>query len=556
MTFRQLCLTCAIPAACLFTAVAAHAAATDLFETIAPPTGVALSPLEASAPMRIILTLPLRDEAGARSFAALVSNPRSALYGHYITPAQFGERFGADKANYESLRAWATSQGLTVGARTQSRTTITLDGTAGQFASVFGTQFGKFSTKEHGEGHITLVTPHLPSALEGKVDGVVGLSSAASFAPLYRFDPSRTHPDVGTGKGGGYAPSDLRTAYDVPTQTNPKATEIVALFEESGFPASDVTAYEKQYTLPNVTVTPISVNGSGTGTNGALVEVDLDIDAVIGMNPNVGQVLVYIDENGSFSSQLVEAFNKVADDNKATVFSISYGLDENQQGKPAAKAENKALVQLEAQGITTFASSGDDGAGGREGSGLNAPDPGSQPLLTSVGGTTLTTNAKTQAYVKEVTWNSVDGATGGGVSAFWKIPKYQIIKGKSVAIANGGSAKKRNVPDIAADADYPNSPYSVYCAADGGFISVGGTSLSSPLWAGWISIINSDRVAAGKARVGYLNPVLYPLGNAETGFHDITSGNNGTPGYTAGPGYDNTTGFGSIDVTKFMALIP
>jgi kumamolisin len=557
MTFRQLCLACALPGAALFASLPAQAAATDIFETIAAPRGVTVTPLEASATMHVILTLPLRDEVGARSFAALVSNPKSALYGHYITPAQFGERFGADKAAYESLRTWAASQGLTVGERTQSRTTIPLAGTAGQFAAIFGTQFGKFSTKEHGAGYVTLVPPRLPAALAGKVDGVVGLSSAASFAPLYRYDAARTIPDVGTGKNGsGYAPADLRTAYDVPTQTNTKATEIVALFEESGFPQSDVTAYEKAYNIPSVTVTEVSVNGSGTGTNGALIEVDLDIDSVIGMNPDVGQVLVYIDENGSFSSQLVAAFNKVADDNKATVFSISYGIDENQQGKPAAKAENKALVQLQAQGITTFASSGDDGAGGREGSGLNAPDPGSQPLLTSVGGTTLTTNASTQAYIGEVTWNSQDGATGGGVSEFWKIPKYQKIKGKSVAITNGGSAKKRNVPDIAADADYPNSPYSVYCGADGGFIAVGGTSLSSPLWAGWISIINSDRVNAGKARVGYLNPVLYPLGNAKTGFHDITSGNNGSPGYTAGPGYDNTTGWGSIDVTKFEAQLP
>jgi subtilase family serine protease len=556
MNLRRLFLTYALPGAALCASLPAHAAAIDLFETITVPRGVAVTPLEAGAPMHVILTLPMGDEAGARSFASRVSNPRSTLYGHYITPAQFGERFGADKAAYESLRSWAVSQGLTIGPRTQSRTTISLAGTAGQFAAIFGTQFGKFNTREHGDGYVTLVTPRLPGALAGKVDGVVGLSSAASFASLYRYDPTRAHPDVGTGKGGGFAPSDLRTAYDVPTQTNTKATEIVALFEDSGFPQSDVTAYEKQYDIPNVAVTPISVDNSGTGTNTDVVEVDLDIDAVIGMNPDVGQVLVYIDQNGSFSGELVAAFNQVADDNKATVFSISYGLDENQQGKPAVKAENKALIQLEAQGITTFASAGDDGAGGREGGGLNAPDPGSQPLLTSVGGTTLTTNANTQAYIGEVTWNSVDGATGGAISKFWKIPAYQVINGKSVAIANGGSKKKRNVPDIAAVADYPNSPYSVYCGSCGGFVAIGGTSLSSPLWAGWISIINADRVAAGKARVGYLNPVLYPLGDTKTGFHDITSGNNGTPGYIAGVGFDNTTGWGSIDVAKFLTLLP
>ena len=555
MTFRQLCLACALPGAALFASLPAHAAASDLFDAITPPAGVKLAPLEATAPMQVILTLPLSDEAGARSFAARVSDPASAIYGHYITPEQFGERFGADKAAYEALRSWGSSQGLTVGERTQSRTTVVLSGTAGQFGAIFGTQFSKFSTKAHGAGYVSLATPHMPAALEGRVNGVIGLSSAGNFAPMYRFDPTRAHPNVGTGLGGGYAPADLITAYDVPTQTNTKATEVVALFEESGFPASDVTTYEKEYKLPAVVATPIAVNGSGTGVDSAILEVDLDIDAVVGMNPDVSSILVYIDENGSFSAQLVAAFNKVASDNKATVFSISYGLDEAQQGKSAVTAENTALMQLQAQGISTFASSGDQGAGGREGSGLNAPDPGSQPLLTSVGGTTLTTNAKTQAWVSEKTWNSADGATGGGISQYWAIPAYQIIKNKSVAIKNGGSKTMRNVPDIAADADYPNSPYSVYCADEGGWIAVGGTSLSSPLWAGWLSIINSDLVAAGKPRVGYFNPVLYPLGKKEKGFHDITVGNNGSPGFSAGKKYDNVTGWGSLDVSKFLAII-
>jgi kumamolisin len=139
------------------------------------------------------------------------------------------------------------------------------------------------------------------------------------------------------------------------------------------------------------------------------------------------------------------------------------------------------------------------------------------------------------------------------VSDVWSIPSYQLVHGKSIALKNGGSATFRNVPDVAADAD-PNTGASVYCTIYGGWVQVGGTSLAAPLWTAWVSIINADRVAKGEPRVGFLNPLLYPYGSYEglIGFHDITSGSNGSPGYTAGTGYDNVTGFGSLDVAKLI----
>jgi subtilase family serine protease len=346
--------------------------------------------------------------------------------------------------------------------------------------------------------------------LAGKIDGVIGLEDAGRLAMLAR--PNKT-PVMNVGTGiDGYAPSDIRTAYDIPAQANSAKTEVLALFEQGGYPASDLTTYLKQYKLPTVPVTLVSVNGSSTGDNGADIEVDLDLDAAIGMNPSLSQILVYIDsyENDSFQTGLLDSLNQIAEDNKATVLSISYGQDENQQGIPAIKAEGKALTQLVAQGITVFASSGDDGAGGREGTGLNAPDPGSQPDLTSAGGTALTVNAKEQ-WKSEIVWNDGYGATGGGVT-----------------------------------------PYSVYCTSYGGWLGVGGTSFSSPTWASMTTIVNSDRVSLGLPRVGFFNPLIYKLGLKEKKFHDIVSGNNGDPGYTAGVGYDNDTGFGSIALAKLL----
>jgi len=551
LTLRKKYLALALPAAVLFASSGALAATDDVFGRIAAPAGVAKSAMPDTAPMRVILSLPLGDADGAAKFGEAVSDPDNALYGHYLTPAQFGARFGANKSAYEALRKWATSNGLKVAPRTASRTTVSMSGTAAQFAALFNTRFAAFQTAAHGDGYVMLKDPQLPAALNGKIDGVIGLESAGNHAWLAR-PGLKGSPAVGTGIDG-YAPTDLRTAYDIPAQTNSNKTEVLALFEESGYPASDMTAYDKQYNLAPVPTKLISVNGSGTGPGGATIEVDLDQQSAIGMNPNLAQILMYIDGNGSFSSQLVDSFNQIAQDNLATVLSVSYGLDENQQGQAAVKAENTALTQLQAEGITVFVSSGDDGAAGREGSGLNAPDPGSQPLITSVGGTRLNVTNK-EAWSSETVWNDLAqgyGATGGGVSKFWTIPKYQLLKGQSVAVANGGSATMRNVPDIAAVAD-PYTPYSEYCGCYGGWIGVGGTSLAAPIWASMATIVNSNRVNAGLPRLGFFNKALYKVAKKEKKFHDITQGNNGSPGYTAGKGYDNDTGFGSIDLGELM----
>jgi kumamolisin len=542
----------ALPAAVLLASNGALAATDDVFGRIAAPAGVAETAMPDATPMHVILSLPLSDAAGAAQFGASVSDPASPEYGHYLTPAQFGARFGANASDYEALRQWARSNGLKVGARTSSRTTVSLTGTAAQFASLFNTRFASFQTAAQGQGYVMLKDPQLPEALAGKIDGIIGLESAGDHAWLARPAKKGVKLPVGTGIDG-YAPTDIRTAYDVPAQTNLNKTEVLALFEESGYPTSDMTAYYNEYKLTAVPVQLIGVNGSGTGPGGATIETDLDLQASIGTNPNLGQILLYIDANGSFSSQLVDSFNQIAQDDQATVLSVSYGLDENQQGQSAVDAENTALTQLQAEGITVFVSSGDDGAAGREGQGLNAPDPGSQPLITSVGGTRLNVTSK-EVWSSETVWNDLSqgyGATGGGVSKYWDIPKYQLLKGKSVALANGGSATMRNVPDIAADAD-PFTPYSEYCGCEGGWFGDGGTSLSAPIWAGMATIINSNRVNAGLPRLGFFNKALYKIAKKEKKFHDITQGNNGNPGYTAGKGYDNDTGFGSVDLNALM----
>jgi kumamolisin len=538
------------PFATFFPSLAA-AAAGDIFARIVPPADVQLSALDDRTQMHVIVTLRLGDAAAAVRFAKSVSDPDSKLYGHYITPAEFGARFGGDAVTYDAVRQWGLSHGLTASPPTSARASVTFGGTAGQFAALFDTHFARFPMPESA-GRLMTQTPALPAELAGKVEGVIGLEDSGRIAMMAR--PVRTPvSNVGTGIDG-YAPSDIRTAYDIPAQKNAAQTEVMALFEQAGTPPSDLDTYASYYKLPSVPVKLISVNGSGLGQNINTLEADLDLEAAVGLNPALQQILVYVDSytHDSFQTGLLDSLKQIAEDNLATVVNISYGQDEMEQGGPAIKAEAKVLTQLVAQGISVFVSSGDFGAGGFEG-GLNVFDPASQPDVTSAGGTTLKVD-KREHWVSEIVWHDLAGATGGGVSAYWRIPRYQLVGGKSVAVENGGSSTMRNVPDISSDAS-DETPYSVYCKGDGGWLGVGGTSFAAPTWAAMTTIVNSDRVDLGLPRVGFFNPLIYKLGVKEKRFHDIVRGNNGSPGYKAGKGYDNDTGFGSIDLGKLLPLL-
>ena len=177
-------------------------------------------------------------------------------------------------------------------------------------------------------------------------------------------------------------------------------------------------------------------------------------------------------------------------------------------------------------GVTFLASTGDSGAPGGF--------PAFSPNVVAVGGTTLTINSSTYAWVGETGWSG----SGGGQSVYQSEPSYQS------GVQNSGW---REIPDVAFDAD-PNTGVAVYDSYDYGssspWVQVGGTSLSSPCWAGLVAIANQLRASQGQGSLDGLSqtlPVLYGLPASD--FHDITSGSNG--GFSAGPGYDMVTGIGS-----------
>ncbi|WP_045728659.1 protease pro-enzyme activation domain-containing protein [Xanthomonas sp. GPE 39] len=552
-----------------------------------------LSALAPSTAINLVMTLPLKDGAGAYDYAMHVSQPGDPLYGHYLTPSEFATRFGARQSDIDAVKAYAQAHGIQIKSIGGAGSLITVSAPADTFSKQLGVNFDRYQDQDGKTFFSADQQPQLPSELVGHVGGIVGLHDANRYATLAIKAPTdpatraamnqqraahnlqASTQDSGHGPNGGLSPQDIRKAYSIPTQLAPGKSETLAIFEQGGFLSSDIATYEKTFKLPNVPVKVRNVNGYAGAVNNPLVSMEaaLDIDMAIAVNPQLQQIQVYEEGDDAYPTALLTALGAMADDNTAQTVSISYGLDEALMGTQALAAEGQVLTQMAAQGQGVYASAGDQGAYGRLGNGLHGEDPGTQPLVTSVGGTTLLTR-QDGSYLGEETWNLLGiglGATGGGVSSYWPIPDYQMVRSSlggtpgsinkvSIATANGGSSTLRNFPDVAAVAS-PSTGVAIYSELEGGWVNLGGTSVSAPIWASFMTIANQAHQYLAMGKIGFANPFFYSEvnGNISSITHDILDGSNGNAslfngvaGFSAGMGYDNTSGLGSIAPSSLL----
>jgi kumamolisin len=205
-------------------------------------------------------------------------------------------------------------------------------------------------------------------------------------------------------------------------------------------------------------------------------------------------------------------------------------------------AFDSAAQDAAALGITICVTSGDDGSSDGVTDGANHVDfPASSPHVLGCGGTSL--QSANGAITSETVWNDgpQGGATGGGFSNQFPLPTWQ--SSANIKPPAGGG---RGVPDVAGDAD-PETGYNVL--VDGKSMVIGGTSAVAPLWSGLIALLNQK---LGRP-VGFLQPVLYALPPTAGAFHDIVTGTNGA--FSAGPGWDPTTGLGSPSGENLLAAL-
>ena len=276
----------------------------------------------------------------------------------------------------------------------------------------------------------------------------------------------------------------------------------------------------------------------------------------------------------SFAQNLSDAVTAMTTENKCAALNFSYHIC-GATTSFLTTTLGDLFSKAQTNGQSVFVSSGDHGADMCETGSPNVNELGANPLITSVGGTesspTYDENGFATGYSTESAWNeqtssAQDGeslVSGGGASAFFTKPAWQT------GVAGTSNDNARDLPDVASLAGSPGIV--IYADTDNGgkaspnesiYLEIG-TSLAAPLWAGYSRLIET---ANGGKRLGSLNPTIWELGvagQAANGFHDITSGNNtyisdvsGKPvtvqGYSAGPGYDLVTGWGSIDANAFV----
>jgi len=371
---------------------------------------------------------------------------------------------------------------------------------------------------------------------------------------------------------GCFTPHAMRVAYGVEPLIQKGFTgkgQTVIDIVSFGSPTlqTDVDAFSKQFGLPQVhvqVIAPLNEKESDPYGNkqGWIGETTLDVEMIHAMAPDAGIVVMVspVDEvEGTVGLPEFRQLTQYAlDHHLGTIFSNSWGASEATLQDAAGQQEiqkwdtlfQQATTQ---QGITFLAASGDHGAtdvvdaAGK----VLAKTPtisfaNGNPWVTSVGGTTLT---RVGATTNERVWNTPgNGAGGGGYSTFFKEPAYQQTLPSSV---QGQLNNRRGVPDVAAAAD-PGTALAYYVSDH--WQMIGGTSASTPLWAGIIA--DADQMAGHP--LGFLNPGLYKVAMSNKynqDFHDITVGDNSSNGVRGAPavqGWDASSGLGSPDAEKLL----
>jgi kumamolisin len=504
----------------------------------APADARALGAVDPQEEMTVTVYLRRRDEDEFRNY--LEENVRRAPHHarRHLSHRELAERFGADERDMETVEQFASAHGLTVAHRDPARRMIQLRGRAEQFAAAFRVIMQMYEAQGRvfraREGTIQ-VPPHFLDM----VTGVFGFDHRPQAVPHFRVKqsggPGGAAPRAVSGPS--FNPTDLANLYQFPAGVN-GAGETIGIIElGGGYTPDDLQTYFGQVGInPAPSVTSVSVDGGQNqpgDPSGADGEVELDIDVAGAVAPGANQK-VYFAPNTD--QGFLDAITQAVHDQDVTIISISWGQAESGWTAQALTSFNQAFQDAAALGKTVFAAAGDNGSTDGQSDGQDHVDfPASSPYVVGCGGTTLRTSGG--QITSETVWNeqaSGEGATGGGVSAVFALPDYQQNAGvPSAPTAQGG----RGVPDVAADAD-PVTGYNVL--VDGQPTVVGGTSAVAPLYAGLFALINQNLHAQGKPRAGFVQPVLYANAPA---FNDITQGNNGA--FSAGPGWDATTGLGS-----------
>ena len=498
-----------------------------------------LAPVAQDKFLKLSIVFQLNHEEELDKKLLSITDPNSPDYQHFLSQSEFVNRYAPTLEQMKKASEFFTKNGMNVESISDNRLIVRVSAPVAAIEKVFHTKLFYYSDKAGKKYYAPGYELQVDNSL--KIVSVQGLENRIKAHPNF----IKLNKDSVLAKAGptsGLTPANIKTAYSLSSTLNGSG-QTLALFELDGYTASDITAYQKAFNLPAVTLQNVlvdGVTGRPSNTDGPS-EVTLDIELMNALVPSASKILVY--EGPNTGTGLVDTYNRIATDNLAKSISTSWGLDESDSGS-LIQSESTIFKQMVAQGQVLYAAAGDAGAYD-DGKTLSVDDPASQPYVVGVGGTRLTTNSN-GSYKSESTWSSGSGTSGngggGGISSVWSIPQWQQ---GVVSSASLGSQTMRNVPDVSLDAD-PATGYAILYK--GKWNVYGGTSCAAPLWAAFHALVNQGRGNNGSSSLGFPNPTLYALGQSASyasTFHDIADKSTNLH-YPAVTGYDLATGWGTF----------
>ncbi len=573
-------------------------------------------PAEPEMQLHMMAVLGMRNTDQLAKLKDQLQQPTSPLYHQWLSSAEFASRFGPTTHQMQAVTNWLQGSGFTIDSADLGMREVRFSGSAAQVRQALGT-----AIVSNGSQFANLTDPQIPASLAGSIVAFFGLSNFSPNPTPSPTPGAGVISPLASVPGSNqihFSPQDFWTFYDESNPTLPGANggtlapDCIALLEVATLPAvptptgtatsvpsptptaSVLNVFTSQFNIPATQIQIVLTSPNNPPAQPKDNEPPLDVDWAHSVAPNT-PILLYVSSIPNTTTPAFDTLAQAVSQNVCGV--ISSSIDDEGSNCPDL-AQVQAYAQTDAQAVvqgqTLFHSSGDYGSFypcGQPGTTPGAT--GIQPSIeessassdvTVVGGTQFTPNydsnnnntsvigpgieqvwqSYTPSPVATPTPAPAKGTSGGGISAVFPAPSWQqnIIPYGLLA-----PLTMRGVPDVSAAAS-PSSPgywiattNALANCKDGAvtcFLGDGGTSASSPIWAG-ISRLIAQRL--NTTRLGNINPELYRLAatNSPSLVDVSVLGNNCTfadcipyTGYQVGPGYDLGTGLGSPDINQLI----
>ncbi|XP_074073574.1 tripeptidyl-peptidase 1 isoform X2 [Macrotis lagotis] len=528
-----------------------------------PPGWVSIG--RAGADEALSLTFALRQQnlQQLQKLVQDVSDPDSARYGKYLSLEDVAALIRPSTLTFTTVHEWLQAGGAHDCQTVITEDFLTCQMTVQQAEQLLpGAEFHHFINYQKETRVVRSPSPYsLPEALAAHVDFVGGLHRFPPTSFLQQRRKSQDSRNIHL----GVTPAVIRKKYNLTAQDVGSGTlnnsQACAQFLEQYFHESDLEEFMKLFgkSFPHKDSVSRVIGQQGEGRAG--LEASLDVEYLMSTGANIS-TWVYSNPGRHEAQEPFLQWLLVLSNESSLplVHTVSYGDDEDSLSTAYLLRVNTELMKAAARGLTLLFASGDSGAGclsGPKGNVFRPSFPASSPYVTTVGGTAF----KNPFLIVE---EMVDYISGGGFSNIFPRPEYQD---KAVSQFLNSSTKLppsrcynssgRAYPDVAALSDgywvvsnHVPIPW------------VSGTSASTPVFGGILSLVNEQRLLKGRPPLGFLNPRLYKMQGL--GLFDVTVGCHmacifdeelGGQGFCSRPGWDPVTGWGTPNYPALLKAL-